>query len=281
MLQEVKINPEDMATRKAVEKAVLPDAKSLPGEPAYKVHFCLPRDKYNARGFARKVYGVCTIIRQDFYDSHVERVRECNWDVEGRVLVCETRAVGKTPKLAIINLYAVNGTELPYKDPGSGQVVGTRHDRKLRVHALLQGECRKLEMNGFQVVLAGDMNIARTKLDGHPSLREYPRQHCVNREDFEARFFDAASGEGKSEQSEVNSGLNMIDSFRHLHPGTAGYSYYPRTSAKAFGTSCDRVDMIILSRELESSLKRAGIHETPADRGSSDHVPLYASLTFD
>lgn len=280
LLQEVKINPEDVATRSAVKRALLPDSKAFHGEPAYKAHFCLPKDKHNARGFGRKVYGVCTIIRQDYYDRAVDRVRECDWDLEGRILICETKADEKAPKLAIINLYAVNGTDLPYKDPHTGQVVGTRHDRKLQVHALLQAECRQLEADGFQVILAGDMNIARSSLDGHPSLREHPRQHCVNRADFERRFFGNSTAVEKSDMTEAHLGLDMLDSFRHLHPQTKGYTYYTRASGKAFGSSCDRVDMILLSRQLEPKLTRAGMHETLADRGTSDHVPLYASLTF-
>lgn len=281
LLQEVKINPQDTTTQRAVERAVMPDAKALPGEPEYKAHFCLPKDKFNARGFGRKIYGVCTIIRQDYYDSCVERVRECRWDSEGRVLICETKAIGRQPKLAIINLYAVNGTELPYKDSETGQVIGTRHDKKLQVHSLLQGEIRKLESDGFSVILAGDINIARTELDGHPSLRESPRQHCINRADFEAKFFGTASAAEVSDESKDNLGLNMIDSFRHLHPKTKGYTYYPHTKGRVFGSSCDRVDMILLSRKLESNLKEAGMHATPADRGTSDHVPLYTSLTFE
>lgn len=277
LLQEVKISPQDGPTLRAVQKAV----KALPGEPDYNVHFCLPRDSHNARGFGRKVYGVCSIFRQDFYDKFVDRVRECDWDLEGRVLICETRAVDNIPKLAIINLYAVNGTDLPYKDSSTGQVIGTRHDRKLQVHALLQAECRVLEADGFQVILAGDINVARSSLDGHPRLRESPRQHCINRADFEARFLSSTPAQEKSDEHETGAGLNMVDSFRHLHPQTRGYTYYPRTGDKVFGTSCDRVDMILLSRQLEPQLKKAGMHETPADRGTSDHVPLYAMLAFE
>jgi hypothetical protein len=53
------------------------------------------------------VYGVCTIIREDFYEAYVERVRPVDWDAEGRFLVCETKAVDRQPKLAFINIYAV------------------------------------------------------------------------------------------------------------------------------------------------------------------------------
>lgn len=287
-LQEVKINPEDLATQRAIERAVNPTADEAPGRPSYRAFFCLPSDKHNARGFGRKVYGVCSIIRQDFYDEYVERVREVTWDAEGRFLVCETRPCGVMPKLAIFNVYAVNGTTNPYRDPATGEIVGTRHDRKLEVHRLLEAECRTLEASGVQVVVAGDINIARSRLDGYPNLRTTPEQHCVNRADFERRFFASAAGTEEVPGAAVagsKEGLNMIDSWRHLHPRKAGYTYYSR-SRPPFGSSCDRVDMILLSRALEGRLVKAGMHETPADRGPSGKscakdVGTLPMLTFD
>lgn len=137
------------------------------------------------------------------------------------------------------------------------------------------------------MVVAGDLNIAREPRDGFPNLRTVPRQHCVNRADFEEKFFsrprekrdtsDADTGHGHHESDDYV-GLGMIDTFRYLHPTQRAYTYYPRT--KTFGQSCDRVDLIMVSRSLESSLKDAGMHETPGDRGPSDHVPLYARLGF-
>jgi hypothetical protein len=38
--------------------------------------------------------------------------------------------------------------------------------------------------------------------------------------------------------------------------------------------------MIIISGSLEPFLVDAGMLETPADRGPSDHVPLFARLRF-
>lgn len=287
-LQEVKINPDDASTISAVEKSIQRQPHEPPDSPSYTAHFCLPTDSHNARGFGRKVYGVCSLIRSDFYLQHVVRVRPVDWDREGRFLVVETKGSGLVPKLALINVYAVNGTENPYKDPETGEVRGTRHERKLRVHALLQEECRRLEAEGFGIVVAGDVNVARTARDGYPNLRTWPKQHCLNREDFEGRFF-ASHVEGEVSSSEPGtgehrlspdrpSGLGMIDTFRHLHPEKHGYTYYPRT--KTFGESCDRVDMILVSKELKRNLKEAGMHETPADRGPSDHVPLFARLDF-
>ncbi|KAI7218861.1 DNase I-like protein [Hortaea werneckii] len=283
-LQEVKISPDDLTSIRALEKAVRRDKKTGDTEPEYVAHVNLPSDKFNARGYGRKLYGVCSIIRQDFADRWVERVRPVDWDLEGRFLVTELKATSKTQRLALINAYMVNGTDYPYKDPESGKVTGTRHDRKLEVHKLLAAECRKLETDGFAVILAGDINIAAAPIDGFPNLRTFPPQHCVNRADFKRRFLEDETSSSSSRANEQHSdstepsGLGMVDTFRYLHPDTSGYTYYPR--GRNFGESCDRVDMILISKSLRDSLMSAGMHETPAERGTSDHVPLYAKLRF-
>ncbi|KAI6800998.1 DNase I-like protein [Hortaea werneckii] len=295
-LQEVKISPDDSTRVRALEKAVRRDKKTGNAEPDYVAHVNLPSDKFNARGYGRKLYGVCSIIRQDFADRWVEQVRPVEWDFEGRFLVTELKAASSAQRIALINAYMVNGTDYPYKDPESGKVTGTRHDRKLEVHKLLAAECRKLEADGFAVILAGDINIAVAPIDGFPNLRTFPQQHCVNRADFKRHFLEdessSSSSSRASEQapekqsgapepdktSQKPHGLGMVDTFRHLHPGTSGYTYYPR--GKSFGESCDRVDMILISKSLRDSLMSAGMHETPAERGTSDHVPLYAKLRY-
>ncbi|KAI7261091.1 DNase I-like protein [Hortaea werneckii] len=293
-LQEIKISPDDLTSIRALEKAVRRDKKTGNTEPDYRAHVNLPSDKFNARGYGRKLYGVCSIIRRDFADRWVERVRPVDWDLEGRFLVTELKGHSKTQRLALINAYMVNGTDYPYKDSKSGKVKGTRHDRKLEVHKLLAAECRKLETDGFAVILAGDINIAVAPIDGFPNLRTFPTQHCLNRADFKRRFLEdeTLSSNGPGEEASEHqsgaskqnmnstepSGLGMVDTFRHLHPETSGYTYYPR--GRNFGESCDRVDVILISKSLQDSLMSAGMHETPAERGTSDHVPLYAKLRY-
>lgn len=106
-LQEVKISPDDFASVRALEKAVRKDRKSGNTEPDYVAHVNLPSDKFNARGYGRKLYGVCSVIRQDFADHWVERVRPVDWDLEGRFLVTELRAASNNQRLALINAYMV------------------------------------------------------------------------------------------------------------------------------------------------------------------------------
>jgi exonuclease III len=283
-LQEVKINPSDSASQNAVTRAVKRDASEPDTNPDYVAHFSLPHDNYNATGFGRKVYGVCSIVRKDFADQYVERMRTVDWDAEGRFSVIETKAGLHVPRLVIFNVYMVNGTDNPYKDSKTGVVTGTRHTRKLAVHRLLQAEIRRLEHDGYQAIIAGDINIAVSKIDGHPNLRCFPHQHVLNREDFTRRFLgsgqtsESDSDESKTSRKGVNDGLNMADTFRLLHPDEKGYSYYPR--GKVFGESCDRVDMILCSRSLATSCTEAGVLATAADRGTSDHVPIHSTFKF-
>jgi len=281
-LQEVKINPSDTASQKAVSGAVRRSPSEPETNPDYVTHFCLPHGKYNATGFGRKVYGVCSIIRKDFADRYVERMRTVDWDAEGRFSVIETKAHADVPKLAIFNVYMVNGTDNPYKDSATGAVTGTRHNRKLEVHRLLQEEVRGLERDGYRVIVAGDINIACAPIDGHPNLRTFPHQHVLNRQDFLRRFLNDADKTGHAFNEVVvnrTHSLSMVDTFRSLHPDTKGYSYYPR--GKAFGDSCDRVDMILCSQSLAAKCTEAGMLATAADRGPSDHVPIFACFDVD
>lgn len=258
-LQEVKVSPTDLKTQRVLERVV--DGSKDDG-PAYTVHLSLPRDKHNARGFGGKLYGVATLIREDFSTSAEINCEATNWDLEGRVLV----ACSTTLHLAILNIYAVNGTENIYRDPETGDICGTRHDHKRRFHHRLLDECLRLESAGFSVVIAGDMNISRSTIDGHPRIRT-ANQHIANREDFNRKFFDARDG------------LRGVDVFRYLHGDERRYTYYSR--GREWGSSCDRVDLIICSKELvegKKALVRAQILNSELERGPSDHVPLFVAL---
>lgn len=275
-LQEVKIATNDTDTQDAIKAAVnrspWPKAKSGEDEPTYEAHFVLPNDVHNAKGFGGKgkVYGVCSIFRSDLREKHQIMVRTVDWDKEGRISVLEFDS--GSAKLAIFNIYAVNGTDNPYRDPATGKPRGTRHDRKLQVHRLLMQECKKLEKNGWDVVLAGDMNVAPDSRDGFPKLRTFPQQHVVNRSDFHARLLEGEQ-EGNEEMS-----FNGVDIWRKMHGDERRFTWFSRT--KAWGTSCDRVDYFIVSTGAwdKGYIKDCGIMDSKEERGPSDHVPIWADI---
>ncbi|KAF8855678.1 DNase I-like protein [Acephala macrosclerotiorum] len=223
-LQEVKISPKDESTKRAVEKAANGD-----GDPTYKAYFSLPRDKYNATGWG-------------------ERGRSIG--IEGRVLVTEIPAF---QNLVIINSYWVNGTMNSYRSPETGVVISTRHDRKRQFHSLML-EVKSYQAKGWEVIFVGDMNVARTPLDGYPGIRL------------------------GSEHDE--DGMHAIDTWRWIHGNKRGYSYHGE-NAEDWRSSCDRVDLGIVTRGLvdKKALVGAEIYESVAERGGSDHVPISMVLS--
>ena len=288
--------------------------------PAYDAHFALPRDRFNARGpsGSGKVYGVCTLLRRDLENV---TVKEMEWDVEGRVLVLEipspqpvgsslkatsithtlshepapaiaVRATkGKGRGLAVFNVYAVNGTTLPYRDPATGTIIGDRHGHKRRFHTRLASAVLAYQAEGWDVVIAGDLNISRSHLDSFPAQR-MGKEHMDNRADFERKFISAQGG-----------GLGMIDAFREIHGEERIYTYRP--PGKPWGSGMDRVDLILCSGAMRGRydggkdgagtdhgrrqqdmkeqgkgwrLVEADILDTEEERGPSDHVPLYVGV---
>lgn len=304
-LQEVKINRQDQKTTAALLSALNTplDSGDIVSEASrYVLDVNLPRDKFNARGFGGKLYGVGTVLREDFANQCVATVRHAGWDLEGRVSIVELQhdvngssenntgpgkqgERGTSPPLALINVYAVNGTSAPYRSPETGQTVGTRHDHKVAFHSNLQDECLHLEKRGFGVVVAGDLNVARGQLDGHPNLRTWPKQHCTNRADFNMKFFgeddnshaDAYVGQDAANSEEPS--WQGVDVFRALRGSERKYTYHSRGESE-WGSSCDRVDLIIASKSLyeNGGIDDTDILDSPQERGASDHVPLWVKL---
>jgi exonuclease III len=243
--------------------------------PSYEVFTNLPSDKFNARGLGGKgrIYGVACIIRSDFLDEYVTRVRTVDWDTEGRFSIIEVQDPSSSENLSIWNVYAVNGTNSEYRDSHTGEVVGTRHDRKLAVHRLMMEECKTLQAQGWDILIIGDLNVAPTRIDGFPNLRTFPEQHVINRADFNRRFMDVKN-------DGADRGLSGVDVWRELRGQEKKYTYYPRN--RPWGTSCDRVDLAIASRRLLDQRRILGceIWDTELERGPSDHVPISVDIKF-
>jgi exonuclease III len=187
-LQEVKISPTDTKTQQAVRQAVKACESMSEGDnndASYTANFNLPRDKFNARGSGGKIYGVCTLVRNVLLGSQdaPPQIKKVKWDLEGRVLLLEL----PEKQIVVFNVYTVNGTENPHHDPDTGIVTGNRHDRKRALHTELVTECKQYEERGWIVVVPGDINIARSPLDGLPGIR-LGNAHVKNRADFEMKF---------------------------------------------------------------------------------------------
>ena len=105
------------------------------------------------------------------------------------------------------------------------------------------------------------MNISRTTIDSFPHLR-MGEEHVKNRADFEEKIIR---------------GVGLIDTFRMVHGERRKFTYRPR--GKKWGEGGDRVDMVLVSKGLEQHLKAADILDSEAERGCSDHVPLWVEVS--
>jgi exodeoxyribonuclease III len=240
-LQELRVRPQDA-------DLVAEMANALPG---YVCHWSLNRDARNVTFRGGRMYGVATWVRAAL--KPVQRTFE--WDREGRVVVSEL----PREKLAIVNVYAVNGTSKAYFDHELGRLEGDRHQFKRRFIERLGEEARALQARDLSLVLIGDWNVSRTKLDTHPRLRtEEP--HALARKLFNERFLPD---------------LGVVDAFRALHPEARKYTWF---NARARSLDAARVDFALVSESLMPRVLEADIDESKEARVGSDHAPLWLTL---
>ena len=65
-----------------------------------------------------------------------------------------------------------------------------------------------------------------------------------------------------------------VDVWRALKGKERRYKYFPR--GKPWGSSCDRVDFVVVSRKLfgQGRVVESGILDSMEERGPSNHMPL-------
>lgn len=211
-LQEVKCLTKDKEGIKALKASATPlkkqDSHSSSDEedekgsttqasPSYTAHFSLCKSSYGAKRF-----GVGTYVSSRF--PYQYSMREVDWDAEGRVLIMTIPQLN----VAVVNIYALNGSEFPWKHPITGQVKGTRNERKREFNRLLRAELEKMQEQGLQLILVGDWNISREARDCFPRLRtEEPHSHA--RKEFNQSFIQS---------------LGVVDIFRTVHGDKRSYS---------------------------------------------------------
>jgi len=231
-LQELRIRQRDVSAIRALEAAL----------PGYTCHHSLPRDPRNVTFRGGRMYGVASFVR----GSWLAEVPA--WDLEGRVVVV------RRPGLAVVNVYAVNGTSKPYLDD-QGNVAGDRHAFKRRFQASVMDLGRELRQHGG-VIMAGDWNVSRDARDTYPRLRtEEP--HGRARAELNARIMDDG----------------FIDVWRELHPERRAYTWFDRRSRTL---DAARVDYILVSPDLAPHVGTADILEPLP---WSDHAAVTVELS--
>lgn len=128
---------------------------------------------------------------------------------------------------------------------------------KLHFFEALETFVRQLLQTQKEVIIAGDINVAREAIDLHPSQQD-----------------DAATGFRPDERHALNRLLaaGLRDVFRDLHPNQAGlYTWFPYWKGARERNIGWRIDCVYASPKLAEKAIRAFIH---TDEKSSDHYPV-------
>jgi len=240
-LQEVRVRASDADLIARVRSAL----------PGYECHLSLNADAKNASYRGGRAYGVATYIRADL----AARSLVFPWDREGRLVFS---GIGQL-RLAIGNVYAVNGTAKPYFHPDTGEQIGDRHRFKRQFITDFQREAAALQEAGLQLVLIGDWNVSRARIDVTPRLRTEP-PHAAARRQLNDIFMPS---------------LHLVDVFREFRPDERAYTWISKRRRNTLDAA--RVDYALVEQSLVPQVTSAGIAaEAPAS--GSDHLPLWVEL---
>ncbi len=116
---------------------------------------------------------------------------------------------------------------------------------------------------GRQLVLCGDINIARADIDVHPKER---KANVIGQRDEERALFAALLGDG------------LVDVARTLHPDDdALFTWWPPWRDMRKRNIGWRIDYILASRSIA---ERAHACTVLADVGTSDHAPVLLDVAL-
>uniref|UniRef100_A0A914UXE1 DNA-(apurinic or apyrimidinic site) endonuclease n=1 Tax=Plectus sambesii TaxID=2011161 RepID=A0A914UXE1_9BILA len=183
-------------------------------------------------------------------------------DSEGRAVLTEfTMHYDDTDfPVVLINVYC------PRYDPDNEE----RFEFKMRFHRLLESRALALLAAGKRVIIVGDVNVAREKMDhcDHATIVDF--ESAPHRLWFKNLLFDA--------NASVYSQRRFVDVFRVFHPDAqAAYTCWnSKLSARVtnFGT---RIDYVLADRQLVEMGAFADCRHL-TDVFGSDHCPVLVEL---
>ena len=196
---------------------------------------------YHAYWHCLKGYsGVSLHIRRDLFATD-PAFSHPPFDMESRIVQVEHG------NLVIASVYVPNG--------------GKDYPAKLRFVTQLAAWARRLHAEGRELVLCGDMNIARTDMDVHPKER---KPNAVGQRPEERALFEQLLGE------------HLMDMSRVFEPDNPNlftwWAPWRNLRARNIGW---RLDYVLAS---PATARRATSCLVQADVGTSDHAPVVMTL---
>jgi len=215
--------------------------QELKAEPAQVPAQCNLEDYHVFWHGLRAYSGVSLHIRKGAFAaepafSHPE------FDMESRIVQA---ALGP---LVLASVYVPNG--------------GKDYPAKLAFLERLAGWAKRLHEEGRELVLCGDINIARDDIDVHPKER---KPGIIGQRPEERELFARLLGE------------HLVDVGRQLQPGNAQmFSWWPPWRNMRQRNIGWRIDYILASPSIAA---RATACTVLAEIGTSDHAPVFMTTT--
>lgn len=186
--------------------------------------------------------GVATFSRQQPLDV-VRGISNTRFDAEGRVLATHF------PEFMLYNVYFPSGTSGP-----------ERVSYKLDFYAALLEHLRLDIAAGKRIVLVGDVNTSYAEIDlARPRENRQTSGFMPEERRALGAFFEAG----------------FVDSFRHLYPDTAKYSWWSLRSGARSRNIGWRLDYVLVSANMRGAIVEAEILN---DVTGSDHCPVSVTL---
>jgi exodeoxyribonuclease III len=163
------------------------------------------------------------------------------FDHETRIVAADVAGV------TIASVYVPNG--------------GKDYPAKLRFLEALEGYARAAKEAGREILLCGDLNVARTDQDVHPKER---KAGAIGQREDERALFEGILAQG------------LVDVGRSLDPDNEGlftwWAPWRNLRQRNIGW---RIDYVLASASLA---RRASACAVRADVGTSDHAPIVADF---
>jgi exodeoxyribonuclease III len=189
--------------------------------------------------------GVSVHVRRGWSAPAASSFAAPAFDVQNRAI-----AVTLGIRLRALSLYVPNGNrDLP---------------GKLAFLAALRSHARTARQEGIELLLCGDLNVARAEIDVHPDMRN---PQAIGQRADERELLGGLLDEG------------LVDLGRAFAPDDHGlFTWWPPWREERRKNHGWRLDYILASERLACAAVSARVR---ADFGTSDHAPVVAELDFD
>lgn len=190
----------------------------------------------------RAYSGVSLHVRRELFTS-APGYSHPSFDHETRVVTAQL------DRLVIASVYVPNG--------------GKDFEAKIRFLQAMREYVCESHAAGLELILCGDMNVARTDQDVHPKER---KPNVIGQRPDERELLDRIIAEG------------LLDVSRTLDPDNdALFTWWPPWRSMRQRNIGWRIDYILASASLRSRLQNSAVL---ASIGTSDHAPVVAEFSI-